>query len=201
MVNSSTRSGRAGLLIVFALLAFTNCLAHEQKFVVIVTSYNNAPWCVKNLETIFFQKNPENTALYENYRVIVVDDASDDGNAEYIQAYVHASGQQHRVTLIKNKTRKRALANLYMALQLCDPDEIAINYDGDDWLADDRVFALLSGLYDNPDIWITYGQFINWPTDQLGYCKPIPEEYVEKQLYRKKWWMPGQLRTFRRLAV
>ena len=104
--------------------------------------------------------------------------------------------QQHRVTLIKNKTRKRALAILYYAFQLCEPDEIVFNYDGDDWLADDYVFAMINQIYQDPNIWITYGQFINWPTNEMGYCKPFPDEYVEKQLFRKKWWMPGQLRTF-----
>lgn len=168
----------------------------EKKFVIVITSFNNAEWCVKNLETIFFQKNPENTGLYQNYRVIIVDDASVDGNAEYIERYVFACNQQHRVTLIKNKTRKRAMANLYFALQMCEPDEIVFNYDGDDWLADDQVFNLVNTIYQNPDVWITYGSFINWPTNQMGYCKPVPQEYVEKQLYRKKWWMPGQLRTF-----
>ena len=84
-----------------------------------------------------------------------------------------ACNQQHRVTLIKNKTRKRALANLYYALQLCQPDEIVFNYDGDDWLADNQVFNLINNIYQNPNVWITYGSFINWPTNQMGYCKPI----------------------------
>lgn len=182
-----------------SILAFFCVYIHatiEKKFVIVVTSFNNAEWCVKNLETIFFQTNPDNTGLYQNYRVIVVDDASYDGNAEYIEHYIHSCNQQHRVTLIKNKTRKRALANIYMALQLCEPDEIVFNYDGDDWLADNRVFALINELYQNENVWITYGSFINWPTDQMGYCKPFPDEYIEKQLFRKKWWMPGQLRTF-----
>ena len=128
--------------------------------------------------------------------MIIVDDASNDGNAEYIEQYIFACNQQHRVTLIKNKTRKRALANLYYALQLCQPDEIVFNYDGDDWLADDQVFNLINNIYQNPDVWITYGSFINWPTNQMGYCKPFPQEYIDKQMFRKKWWMPGQLRTF-----
>lgn len=185
--------------IILSLLAcvFLNTHAVDEKpFVIVITSYNNAEWCVKNLETIFFQKNPTNDGFYENYRVIVVDDCSVDGNAEYIEHYVYSCNQQHRVTIIKNTTRKRAMANLYFALQMCQPNEIVFNYDGDDWLADDQVFNLINNVYQNPDIWITFGSFINWPTNQMGYCKPVPQEYVDKQLYRKKWWMPGQLRTF-----
>ncbi len=184
------------ILSFIALTFFSVCALDEKKFVIVITSYNNAEWCVKNLETIFFQKNPLNDGFYENYRVIVVDDCSVDGNAEYIEHYVYSCNQQHRVTIIKNTTRKRAMANLYFALQMCEPDEIVFNYDGDDWLADDQVFNLINKIYHNDDVWITFGSFINWPTNQMGYCKPVPQEYVDKQLYRKKWWMPGQLRTF-----
>ena len=184
------------LLTLLLLCCWGIQATQEKKLVIIITTYNNAQWCVKNLETIFFQKNPDNTNLYENYRVIIIDDASLDGNAEFIECYVNNCGQEHRVTLIKNKTRKRALANLYNALQLCEPNEIVFNYDGDDWFADDQVFALINEIYQDPDVWITYGSFINWPTNQMGYCKEISAEMVEKKLFRKKSWLPGQLRTF-----
>lgn len=174
------------------------CSLPEKKLFIIITSYNNAEWCIKNLESIFMQKNPDNTGFYENYTVVVVDDDSFDGNAEYIEHYIYTCNQQHRVTLIKNKTRQRALANIYMALQLCeDPTAIVFNIDGDDFLAHDRVFSLINEIYHDPkEVWITYGQFINWPTNEMGYCQPISDEIVEKQLFRKKWWKPGQLRTF-----
>ena len=181
------------LLLLWAGALFAT---QEKSLVIIITTYNNAQWCVKNLETIFFQKNPDNTNFYENYRVIIIDDASFDGNAEFIEQYIYASNQQHRVTLIKNKIRKRALANFYFALQLCKPHEIVLTYDGDDWFADDQVFALVNEIYQDPDIWITYGSFINWPTNQMGYCKELSSEIVEKKLFRKKSWLPGQLRTF-----
>jgi len=170
----------------------------EKKLFIIITSYNNADWCIKNLESIFMQKNPDNTGFYENYTVVIVDDESFDGNAEYIERYIYACDQQHRVTLIKNKTRQRALANIYMAMQLCDDSNaIVFNIDGDDYLAHDQVFALINEIYQQPkDVWITYGQFINWPSNEMGYCQPVSDEVVEKQLFRKKWWKPGQLRTF-----
>ncbi len=167
----------------------------ERKLAIIITSYNNADWYDKNIGMMFNQKNYDGTP-YQNYRIIYVDDCSLDGTAELVECYINNCDQSHRCTLIKNKTRKRALANLYYAIQMCEPDEIVFNMDGDDWLADEYVFAMINQIYQDPTIWITYGSFINWPTNVIGYCKPFPEEYIEKQLFRKKWWMPGQLRTF-----
>jgi glycosyltransferase involved in cell wall biosynthesis len=182
------------LLIITCFLS--SIALEEKKFVIVITSYNNAEWFEKNLGCLFTQLNNDGTGLYENYRVIYVDDCSPDGTAELVEKYIIACNQQHRVTLIKNKTRKRAMANLYYALQLCQSDEIVFNYDGDDWLANDNIFARINEIYQNPDVWITYGQFKNWPTGEMGYCQPLSDELTQKQNFRKKWWKPGQLRTF-----
>lgn len=184
------------IVCLFFLLALATYCTEEKKFVIVITSYNNAEWFDRNIGCLFTQINNEGTGLYENYRIIYIDDCSPDGTAELVEKYIVDCHQQHRVTLIKNKTRKRALANLYYALQLCEPDEIVFNYDGDDWLADDYVFAYINEIYQNPHIWITYGQFQNWPTGEMGYCQPLSAELEEKQNFRKKWWKPGQLRTF-----
>lgn len=185
------------LIIVF----FNLCIHHidaytEKKLVIIITSYNNAEWFEKNVGMMFAQKKADGSGFYENYRIIYVDDCSLDGTPELVEHYIDACNQKHRVMLLKNRTRKRALANFYVALQHCKPDEIVFNMDGDDWLADEYVFAKINDIYQDPNIWITYGSYINWPTQEMGYCQPFPNEYVEKQLFRKKWWKPGQLRTF-----
>jgi len=177
--------------IVIAALNLTLAATRgEQHFVIIITSYNNAEWFERNLGSVFSQH-------YSNYDVIYVDDCSSDNTAELVEKYVKERGFADKVTIIKNKSRVRALANLYNAVHLCNDDDIVFNYDGDDWFAHDDVFSMINEIYKNPDIWITYGQFQNWPTNELGYCAPIPDEWVEKKMYRKKWWKPGQLRTFR----
>ena len=180
---------RTMLIIILGFAAYKACAAEEKKFVIVITSFDNRDWLIKNLGTVFDQE-------YSNYRVIYVDDCSTDGTAELVEHFIIARGQMHRCTLIKNTTRKRALANLYAALMLCEPDEIVFNYDGDDWFADNQVFSFINNVYQDPNVWITYGQFINWPTGDLGYCKEVTPDIVEKQLYRQKWWKPGQLRTF-----
>lgn len=179
----------ARVLVVSLFFLSSVVLCNAKRFAIVITSYNNADWYKANLDSVFDQK-------YTNYRVIYVDDASDDGTAELVEKYIAERGQQHRCTLIKNKNRVRALANIYNAVHMCDDDEIVFNFDGDDWLAHNQVFAMINELYQDPQVWITYGQFKNWPTEQMGYCKPLPDEVVQKQLYRQKWWAPGQLRTF-----
>lgn len=184
------------VMLLIAMLFFHSASAvSEKKLAIIITSYNNAQWFEKNIGMMFAQKNFDGTP-YQNYRIIYIDDCSLDGTSELVECYIMNCNQQHRCTLIKNKERKRALANLYYALQLCEPDEIVFNMDGDDWLADEYVFAKINDIYQDPQVWITYGSFINWPTNEIGYCQAISDEYVEKQLFRKKWWKPGQLRTF-----
>ncbi len=150
--------------------------ATEKKLAIIITSYNNAEWYQANLGSVFDQE-------YDNYRVIYIDDCSTDGTAELVEKYIAERGQEHRCTVIKNSKRVRALANLYNAVHQCDDDEIVFNFDGDDWFAHYKVFGMINQIYQDPHVWITYGQFKNWPTDQLGYCKPLPDEVVHYLLF------------------
>lgn len=182
---------RTKQLFFIAIIGFSTTIyaLQQKRFVIIITSFNNAEWYRANLASVFDQE-------YDNYRVIYVDDCSDDGTAELVEKYIAERGQEYRCILIKNKQRVRALANLYNAVHMCDDDEIIFNFDGDDWFAHNQVFAMINDIYHDPHVWITYGQFKNWPTEQLGYCKALPDDIVKKQLYRQKWWAPGQLRTF-----
>src|SRR5579862_6844435 len=81
----------------------------ERDFVVVIASYNNKDWYQANLDSVFSQN-------YSHYRVIYIDDCSPDGTAKFVEEYIKARGLEHKVTLIKNTVRQRALANLYNAI-------------------------------------------------------------------------------------
>jgi hypothetical protein len=56
-------------------------------------------------------------------------------------------------------------------------------------------------MYQDPEIWVTYGQYMNWPEDQkivekMGYCKEIPKNIVKTRNYRR-FFFYGHLRTCR----
>ncbi len=155
--------------------------AKEQKsFVLIIPSYNNEKYCVKNLTSVFEQD-------YQNYRVIYIDDASTDKTYKRVKKVVEVFEMEDKVTLIHNVTNQKAMANTYRAVHMCQDDEIVVILDGDDWLAHDNVLNYLNIAYENPNVWLTYGSSIVYPSYKRGHDqKPIPESVHEKHNYREQ---------------
>lgn len=163
----------------------------ERYIVVIIPSYKNSQWVDKNLGTILSQN-------YDNYHVVYIDDQSPDDTFERAQNLVKTMGQSDRVTLICNKERQGALANLYHAIHACPDGAIVATYDGDDWIPDGctNAFQILNEAYSDPNVWMTYGQFETFPGKHLGICHPMPERIVQEKSYRKEQWFTSHLRTF-----
>lgn len=178
------------ILSIISIAGTLHALTPEKPLVIVIASYKNSQWYKKNLDSVFTQK-------YSNYRVIYIDDCSPDDTGNLVEKYIKKCEQEHRVTLIKNTTRHKALANHYRAVHMCDDDEIVVQLDGDDWFPDNTVLSYLNTVYQDPNVFLTYGQHKNWPSDRHGYCKPLTKQHVEQQKMRDMLrWSPGQLRTF-----
>lgn len=176
----------------FLLVACFSSVSYaiEQPFVIIIASYNNSSWYKKNLSSIFSQ-------TYDNYRVVYIDDCSLDGTGGWVERYILDQEQSARVRLIRNAQRRGHLANQYAAINVCQDNEIIIILDGDDWFAHDGVLAYINSIYQDPNVWLTYGQFKELSDGAIGYCAAIPYEIVASQkirLYRP--WVFGHVRTF-----
>ncbi len=166
----------------------------EKLIVVVVPSYNNADWYVNNLSSIFMQN-------YDNYRVIYIDDDSEDGTADLVEQYVNKVGQSHRVTLVRNTEHKGHLHNHIHAVNLAPNNAIIVHIDGDDWLRLDEyvradIFTMLNEIYEDPQVWLTYGSYYRYPYGNLGTCKEFPENVVRDATYRDYPWVSSHLRTF-----
>ena len=163
---------------------------NEEPVVVIIPSYNNEPWCRKNLDSVFSQR-------YDNYRVIYIDDCSTDGTCALISQIIDEYQAWDRVLLIKNKNRCGALENLYNAIHTCHDHEIIATLDGDDYLAHPDVLTRVNQEYQDPVVWLTYGQFQFAGSDQIGHCKSIPQDIFTKKGVRRLTSDVSHLRTFR----
>lgn len=163
----------------------------KKSFVIIIPSYNNKYWYQKNLDSVFRQQ-------YNNYRVIYIDDYSSDKTGQLVELYLKERKQEYRTTLIKNNERKRALANIHGAVHSCKPEEIIVCLDGDDFLAHENVLNHLNNIYQNTNIWLTYGQYKWYPYSRDGDwgCAPIPDDVIQQNIFRESRYYTSHLRTF-----
>jgi len=141
----------------------------ERRIVVVIASYNNKNWYKQNLDSIFKQK-------YENYRIIYIDDKSPDKTGDFVEAYIKDRRMEHKVLLIKNTERCYKMANTYRAYHLCNDRDIILELDGDDWVRDENVLNAYNRIYSDPNVWMTYGHFMEWPTMKPQIMREIPNE-------------------------
>ena len=166
-------------------------LLEEKPFVVIIPSYNNSPYCEKNVSSVLTQN-------YKNFRVIYIDDASNDDTGLKVEKIVAASPLKEKVCIIHNEQNKGALANLYDAIHTCKKEEIIVTVDGDDFLAHEQVLTKLNKVYSTTPTWMTYGNFLNYPsyTQKPVACKPFPKTVIFNNSFRTHEWVSSHLRTF-----
>jgi glycosyltransferase involved in cell wall biosynthesis len=163
---------------------------YERPLVVVVPSYKNEAWCIKNLESIFSQK-------YNNFRVIlIIDDARQDATLSRVQEYLKEHDLENKVTIIANQARRGALANHIEAVAHCKDWEIVVQLDGDDWFAHDLVLARINTAYADPQVWLTYGQHEVYPKGKKGQCRAVPKNVLKLAAYREYAWITSALRTF-----
>lgn len=161
----------------------------QKPFVIIIPSYNNEHWYPLNLDSALSQ-------IYNNYRVIYINDASTDKTGTLVSDYVTQHDSTKKVTLITNTKRCGALENIYNAVHSCNQKEIIILLDGDDHLIDPYALAYLNSIYQDPQVWMTYGQFIWWPQMIPGSAQLIDEEIIADNSFREYAWTATHLRTF-----
>lgn len=158
----------------------------NNKFITVIPVYNAEKWIKKCVDSV---KNQ----TYRNHYILVIDDCSTDNTAEVIKTL--------GVDYIINTERIGKMANLVKGYANCSgvAEDILVELDGDDWLADNKVFAYLNEVYQDLKIWLTYGQF----TDLAGgdfsrYSKPLVKTDNYRKQYSPGTWKTSALRTYKK---
>jgi glycosyltransferase involved in cell wall biosynthesis len=162
---------------------------NERHIVVVIASYNNLYYVLKNLKSVLDQN-------YSNYHVIYIDDCSTDATLTVAKRYVARRKKSDKVHFIHNEKRMNALYNQYTAVTLCRDTDLIVILDGDDWLANNYVLSYLNNVYSDNKTWLTYGQFTQYPTGHQGWGKPMPEKVIKQNGFREYEMAPCHLRTF-----
>lgn len=156
----------------------------NRPFTLIIVGYNNGATIEKTLSSVFSQN-------YENYRLIYIDDASDNGSFDLARDLLYESDRLTQTTLVRNEERLGVLANIFRAVQTCQDDEVVIVLQGEDWLAHEWVLQRLNAYYADPDLWLSFGQTIDFPTYQLTVYQDVKD-----QKFRVQPSVGAHLKTF-----
>lgn len=169
----------------------------QNKFKIIIPSYNNEEWIEYNIASILNQ-------TYKNYEVLYVDDASTDNTYSKVLNIVKDLPNWKVITNPKNMG---ATSNYFENLHFVNDNDILVHLDGDDWFYDENVLGKLNDFYNKEECWMTYGGFIVWE----GYDKdpglPYPQsteysDFVHKhKKYRQDLWRASHLRTYRGFLI
>lgn len=169
----------------------------KNNYILILPSYN----CSKYIKRCLMSIKAQN---YNNMRVCVIDDASDDEHKNICSKFC----KKMNWTLIRNDTNMGALYNIVMGINIMKPkdDDIIVLLDGDDFIIDNTL-NILDFYYDH-NILITYGNFLYNLDDNhdiFGYSNNqletgsynITENIIENKSYRESNILFSHLRTFR----
>ncbi len=159
-------------------------------FCIVVPSYNNIKYITQALNSVFRQE-------YHNWKMLYVDDASNDGTYELVESIKYLSGlDDNKFKLDRHETRKRSplYAFVHASNSFCEANDVMVHLDGDDMLATSHVLTKLNNIYEQENIWITYGQFIDNKGNIGNYCN--------KEILLHDWqnlrlipWSTSHLRT------
>lgn len=161
----------------------------ENNFIVIVPVYNAEKYINRCLESILIQE-------YKSYDLVVIDDCSTDKTYEIIKD-VHSKFGNFNI--VRNEVRNGAsLTARIKGLEFIskkNEDYIIINIDGDDYLSGSDVFSYLNMVYQDENIYMTYGQYEPESHSYHNYCRPL----INTRTYRKSGeWITSHLRTYRK---
>lgn len=139
----------------------------KNRIVVIIPFYNPGEFLEKCVASLVTQR-------YDNFKAVFIDDCSTDG------AFDRLPKDDARVTIIRNETRKTALENIYTAIMdHCEPDDIVVTLDGDDWMPHKKVLSRINEIYNENNCWITWGQ-ASWTDGRRGFASAYtPEEFSD----------------------
>lgn len=160
-------------------------------FCIITASYNNAAYAKQNINSVFRQ-------TYHNWRLIYIDDSSDDGMSEIVSQIKKDSNlSDNKFKLIRNPERLRSAltGTYYAAHNFCKNEEVMVFLDGDDLLATPNTLNELADIYKDGKTWATHGQFVNSTDGTLGYCCNHDISEKDWSNLRKMPWSFSHLRT------
>ena len=155
----------------------------ENKFIIYSAGYNCSKYVKRCMSSIQLQE-------YSNHIHVIVDDASTD---ETYNTIVQNSKQN--TVVFKTSKNNGWLANS-MSLLCCNPDDIIMIVDLDDYLSHNNVLNKINDTYNKYKCWLTYGSFL-WLSNNTTEGIAYPDDVIKYKAFREYEWRAIHPQTFK----
>ena len=169
----------------------------KNKFIIITPAHNVQDWIGLNIEIIKHQS-------YKNFLHLIINDGSTDATKSTVQMLHHP----HLIFTDTPEGRGGSQGDTYLygiefleKHKLINEEDIIVEVDSDDWLSSTFVLEYLNQIYQDPNIWMTHGQYQIYPTSQTGghyQQRILNEEYrflpfPYSHLKTYKYWLLNKI--------
>lgn len=129
-------------------IAIAPIASKNKKFVALITAYNN----LAHVDRLLFSLHQN----YDPFEVIYLDLGSTDGSFERAQSLSN--------TISFMQTPEGSLFDIYQLISNLDDSDVVLFIQGTDSLAHEHVLEKLNKVYTKPSTWMTYGNFLDYPS-------------------------------------
>jgi glycosyltransferase involved in cell wall biosynthesis len=167
----------------------------QNRFVIISTVYNKSKWIEYNVNSVKQQN-------YSNWIALYGYDHSTDDTYDHLMKSTHIQEQ----CFVYNNPNPGCFLNCFMGtynhfkdLGLIQDEDIIVEIDGDDWLLHPFVFSYLNQIYQDENIWMTYGQYVHYTDGSTGghYHMHLDDNIDKHNTYRQSAFPYSHLKTFK----
>lgn len=161
-------------------------------FKIITPVYNSEQWIGKCISSVKSQ-------IHQDFLQVIIDDCSTDNTVNVI---IEAIGEDSRFILIQRMKRTGIMHGHILGVNHgYREDQIIVHLDGDDWFSSDEVLSRLDKIYEDDNIFATYGSYET--TDGTPcVCRDLTKEERNSsnsivRSFLLKGWIFSQVRSFR----
>lgn len=131
-----------------------------------------------------------------------MNDKSTDNTKEVITKSINNDSRFYCIDTVNGGSQYKAYfegIDFLEKFNLINDEDIIVEIDGDDWLSSVFILQYLNQIYNDPNIWMTYGQYQIYPTGNLGghFNMEISNEIDRTNSHRNYPFPYSHLKTYK----
>ena len=162
----------------------------EKPFVFLLYSSEELKTCEQNISSILEQK-------YDNYRIVLMETNNIKCCSSVIKTMIAKENKIHLLTVLSYDDELPTIECFQKTLESIKNDEIVVQLECNDWLANNLVLEKLNQIYSSSEeTWLTYSQYLEYPSYQKGSIDPYVKKMLRNRHTRKIPWLSSYLKTY-----